>query len=78
MSELVIIFLLAAFIIRELIFQVTIHRLINKLMAKSLTEYTQSMDRLSLEELNLQRHKIDMNAFDQEIAQETAIINSIR
>jgi len=78
MSELVIIFLLAVFVIRELIFQVTIHRLINKLMAKSLTEYTQSMDRLSLEELNLQRHKIDMNAFDQEIEQETAIINSVR
>ena len=55
MSELLNIALIAALIIQALFYQFTIHRLINKLMAKSLSEYTSTIDRVALEEINLKK-----------------------
>jgi ribosomal protein S7 len=81
MSELLNIALIAALIIQALFYQFTIHRLINKLMAKSLSEYTSTIDRVALEEINLKKQQLESNFYGhQEMVEQNqgaAILNSM-
>lgn len=82
MTELALIVLLIVFVCRELVYQYTTQKLINKIMSKSYHEYSQSVDRVAMEELNLKKHMVNNQIYNQEfeneISQQQAILSNIR
>lgn len=82
MTELALIVLLIVFVCREMFYQYTTQKLINKIMSKNYHDYSQSVDRVAMEELNLKKHMVNNQLYNQdldhELSQQQAILSNIR
>ena len=68
--------LLIFIFLRELLFQVSMHKMTNKLMSKNYAEYQKVMDQAEMTELRLKNEKV-VRDYEASTDQNFAILNDI-
>lgn len=77
MTELALIILLAVFIVREILFQITTQRLINKIMSRNFTEYSHAVDRVEMSKVGLAKENQLDKEFDEELQKQADVLNGL-
>jgi len=77
MTELALITLLIVFVAREVLFQITTQRLINKIMSRNFTEYSHAVDHLEMTKVGLAKENQLDKEFDEELQKQADVLNGL-
>ena len=77
MIEFALIILLIIFIAREVLFQITTQKLINKIMSRNYNEYSHAVDRVEIAKVHLNKENSLQEEFDDELQKQADVLNGL-